>query len=413
MPEKHTKLLIRDAFLSTVFVFAFIAIFAFNPFNFHLFNIIGDSFKDIEITDLIYSGKNPKKTEIEAKISNDIVLINAADRGRGEIANLINKINREKPAVVGIDFLFEGPKNPFDDSLLKAAFNTTSKIVIASKFKNSEGHHSEKGENKDEYIRTWSGLGSHNEGYANLMIPSMDKTVRYFRTKDEFNKKSVNPFSLEIVKQFDPKKAEAFANRNKPFELINYQGNLNTLHHFNGNDIESGNFPNGFLKNKIVLVGFFGSDCNPNPILDDYFYTPLNEKIIARKSPDAYGIVIQANIINMILKQDYVTKVPVWVDVFFGFFICFLHNFIFIWLYVHKHLWYHFFAKMIQLVTTILLILLCIYLFRQFHIKLSASPFIVPVLLTVDLLYFYDTLVKWLHKKNKTKTYFLTGPLHH
>lgn len=412
MPEKHTKLLIRDAFLSTVFVFAFIAIFAFNPFNFHLFNLIGDSFKDIEITDIIYSGKNPKNSEIESKISNDIVLINAADRGRGEIANLINKINQEKPAVVGVDFLFEGPKNAFDDSLLKAAFDNTPNIVIASKFKNSEAHTDEK-EQKNEYITTWSGLGKHDEGYANLMISSMDKAVRYFRTKDEFDNKNLNPFSLEIVKHFNPQKAEAFVNRNNDFELINYQGNLNTLHDFNGNDIESDNFPKGFLKGKIILVGFFGSDCNPNPILDDNFYTPMNEKIINRKSPDTYGVVIQANIINMILKQDYITKAPAWVDIFFGFFICFLHNFIFIWLYVHKHLWYHFFAKMIQLVTTILLIFLCIYLFRQFHIKLSASPFIVPVLLTVDLLYFYDTLVKWLHKKNKTKTYFLTGQLHH
>ncbi len=91
-------------------------------------------------------------------------------------------------------------------------------------------------------------------------------------------------------------------------------------------------------------------------------------------------------------KQNYIAKTNAGVDWAFGFLICFLHNFIFIWLYVHRHLWYHFFAKLIQLGTTILLIFLCIYLFKQFHIKLSASPFIIPVLLSVDLLYFYDTL---------------------
>ncbi len=407
MPEKHTKLLIRDAFFSTVFVFACIAIFAFNPFNLKVFNIIGESFKDVELTDIIFSGKNPKKSEIQAKISNDIVLINAADRSRGQIAVLLNKINLEKPAVIGVDFRFEGPKNPMDDSLLKAAFAKIPKLVLASNFKNEEGNH------KITYVGTSPTLGKPKEGYANLRITSMDKTVRYLQTHDVNKNKPVNPFSLEVVKQFDSSKAIAFAKRNNTYELINYEGNLNAIHHFNGNDIEADNFPKGFLKNKIVLVGFFGSDCNANPILDDYFYTPLNEKIIGRKFPDSYGVTIQANIINMILKQNYIYKTPVWLDWVFGFFICFLHNFIFIRHYVHKHLWYHFYAKMIQLVTSILLIFVCIYFFRAFHIKLSASPFILPVLLTVDLLYFYDTLVKWLNKKYKTKTYLLTGPLHH
>ncbi len=319
MAEKHPKLLIRDAFLSTVFVFVCIALFAFNPLNLHLFNIIGDSFKDIEITDIIYSGKNDHPSDVETKISNDIVLINAADRGRKEIAELVSKINSENPAVLGIDFLFEGPKNFHDDSLLKNALSRCKKVVVASKFKNTDVHSED-----SKYYPNWEGLGSYNEGFANLMITGMDKTVRYFRAKDYNNKKLINPFALEVVKQFDVKKSEAFTKRNLPFELINYEGNLNALHHFNGNDIESGNYPKGFLKGKIVLLGFFGSDYNPNPILDDYFYTPLNEKLVGQKVPDTYGIVVQANIINMILKENYINKTPAWLEWSIGFVICFL-----------------------------------------------------------------------------------------
>ncbi len=111
MPEKHTKLLFRDAFLSTVFVFVCIAIFAFNPLNIKVFNLMGSSLKDIEFTDIVFSGKNPNNGEIQAKVSNDIILINAADRGRKGIAILLNSINAEKPAVVGVDFIFEGPKD--------------------------------------------------------------------------------------------------------------------------------------------------------------------------------------------------------------------------------------------------------------------------------------------------------------
>jgi CHASE2 domain-containing sensor protein len=408
MAEKHTKLLIRDACLSTIFVYACIAIFALNPFNFHLFNIIGESFKDFEVTDIIYSGKHSKHLDIETKISNEIVLINAADRDRAGIAHLISKINIEKPAVIGIDFLFEGPKDPFSDSLLKSALDQTDKLVLASKFKNSDPETS-----NSKYYPTWEGLGKRDEGYANLMIPGMDKTVRYFRSKDYDQQKTVNPFALELVKQVDKGKYAQFKQRNNDFELINYEGNLNSLQHFNGNDIESGNYPKGFLKGKIVLLGFFGSDYNPNPILDDYFFTPLNEKLIGQKVPDAYGIVIQANIINMILKGNYIYKMPSSIEWIIGFLICFLLNFIFLRLFVHVHLWYHFYAKLIQLGLSIVLLFLFIYLFKTFHIKLSAAPFLVPILLNVDLLYFYDTLVKWLNKKFKIKTYFLTGPMHH
>jgi len=410
MAEQHKKLLIRDSFFSTVFVFVCIAVFALNPFNFHIFNVLGSSLNDIEFTDIIFSGKNPNKGDIQAKMSNDIVLINAADRGREEIASLIDSINLENPAVIGLDFIFEVPKGPLEDMALKDALDRTKKVVVASKFKNKD---EDSAKESYSYIGASKSIGNHTEGYANFMITSMDYTVRHLRSTDKDGKVVKYPFALQVVKYFDSSKYVNFLKRHKEFELINYEGNLSALHHFNGNDIMTGNFPKGFLKGKIVLVGFFGSDCQASPVLDDNFYTPMNDKIVGRKFPDTYGIVIQANIINMILKENYVNKTPAWVDWTLGFFICFIHNYIFLRLFVHKHLWYHFLAKMIQLVTTIILIFFCIYLFRQFNIKISASPFIIPVLLTVDMLYFYDTLVKLMHKMFKTKTYFLTGPVHH
>ena len=407
MSKSHTKLLYRDAILSTIFVFLCIALFALNPFNIKPFNIIGGSLKDIEFTDILFSGKNPGRGDYQTKISNDIVLVNSADRGRAEIAFLLNKINAENPAVVGVDFIFEGPKDKQDDSLLRSAFLNTNKLVLATKFKNDDEAE------RPTYLTTASVLGTYTQGYANLMVKSMDKTVRYFRTKDAMDGKTIYPFSLEVVRAFDSTKSREFIQRNRDFELINYEGNLDATHHINGSDILSGNYPDNFLKNKIVLIGFFGSDCNPNPVLDDYFYTPMNDKIFGRKFPDTYGVVIQANIIAMMLQQKYISKTPAWVDWAIGFLVCFLHNLLFIRLFVHSHLFYHFYAKLIQLGTTFLLVLACIYLFKEMHIKISASPFIVPVLLTVDLLYFYDAIVQWLHKKKITKTYFTTGPMHH
>lgn len=406
MSEKHKKLLIKDSLLSTLFVFVCIGIFAYNPINLKVFNILSKTLKDIEFTDIIFSGKNSKNSDIKTKLSNDIVIINAADRNRYEIARLIDKINTENPKVIGLDFVFEGPKDYAYDSALKYSIKNTSRIVLAAKFKNENNK-------KTDYIKPSETLGKCISGYANLMIPSMDKTVRYFRSFDYYKEKKVYPFSLEIAKMYDPTKAEKFIKRNKQFEVINYQGNLESLHHFNGNDIINDNFLKGFLKNKIILIGFYASDCNPNQILDDYFYTPMNEKIIGRKFPDTYGVVIQANIINMILNESYINKSFAWFDWFLGFLICFLHNLIFLRLYVHRHLWYHLNAKIIQLLTSIILIFIFIYFFRTFNIKMSASPLIVPVVLTVDLLYFYEAIILWLNTKRKINTYLTTGHKHY
>lgn len=407
MPTSASKQLVRDAFYSTVFVFVCIGIFAFNPINLKVFNIISSSLKDIEFTDVLFSNKNPGHGDFQAKFSKDIVLVNAADRGRLEIAGLIDKINEGNPRVLGVDFIFEGPKDSYDDSLLKAAFKRTKKLVLATKFKNDLDDH------KPVYLTTSETLGSYPQGYANLMIKSLDKTVRTFRSKDIYEQKTIYPFSLEVVKAFDENTFNSFVNRNKEFETINYQGNLDALNHFNGNDVMANNLPDNAFNDKIVLVGFFGSDCNPNPVLDDIFYTPMNEKILGRKFPDSYGIVIQANIVHMMLSENYVQKSKAWLDWLIGFIICFLHNLLFIRLFVKSHAFYHFNAKVLQLVDTFILIFLCIYLFREFNIKLSASPFIIPVLLTVDLLYFYDAFVQYLYKKKGIHSYFTSQAVHH
>ncbi len=332
MALKHRRLLWRDSLLSTLFVYFCLALFALNPFNIHVFNLLTNSFSDIEITDIIYSGKNAKNSEIQTKISKQIVLINAADRNRKEMAALLNKINLENPAVVGVDFIFEGPKGVEEDSALAAALAGCRKVVVATKFKDDKPGH--KNEN---YSGVWRGLGNHTEGYANLRINSAEKTVRTFRSRDETKGKSRFPFALEVVRSFDSSKADAFLARKQKFELINYEGNLNTFYHFNGNQIAYDQYPKGFLKDKIVLLGYFGSDCNLSPVLDDIFYTPMNEKLVNRKFPDTYGVVIQANIVNMMLEQHYVQQVPLWLDWLIGFLLCFFHNLIFLYLFVHRH----------------------------------------------------------------------------
>ncbi len=61
--------------------------------------------------------------------------LQAVLRGRGEIAEMLGRINQAEPAVVGIDAFFRAPKDedPVSDSALSAAMQATPNLVLVSK----------------------------------------------------------------------------------------------------------------------------------------------------------------------------------------------------------------------------------------------------------------------------------------
>jgi CHASE2 domain-containing sensor protein len=58
---------------------------------------------------------------------------------------------------------------------------------------------------------------------------------------------------------------------------------------------------------------------------EDKFYTPLNKKLAGKSNPDMFGVVVHANIISMILREDYVEQMATWQEVAMAIILCLLN----------------------------------------------------------------------------------------
>ena len=119
-----------DSFLGTVFIFFLIGVvFRFSAFGiFNAFDPIGEAISDIEITDIVFS-----QLRETPPADTNVVLVNIGTLPRAGIAEEINIIAKYDPKVIGLDCFFEDYKDPFGDSLLKAAIQNAGPIIMASR----------------------------------------------------------------------------------------------------------------------------------------------------------------------------------------------------------------------------------------------------------------------------------------
>jgi CHASE2 domain-containing sensor protein len=190
--------------------------------------------------------------------------------------------------------------------------------------------------------------GHATNAYANLVTDAVYqedvKICRTFIPTVKVNRKVEYAFSVATAMKFDSVKTMKFLARNRGEELINYRGNfeiqeikLNNLDKdaaassgFTGmftaldiNDVMTENFDSTLLKDKIVLMGFLG-DYFGDPSWGDKFFTPLNKKVAGRANPDMFGLVVHANIIAMILNEDFIEVLDEWVPFVIAFVTCLL-----------------------------------------------------------------------------------------
>ncbi|MEE8351265.1 MAG: adenylate/guanylate cyclase domain-containing protein [Rhodospirillales bacterium] len=153
-------------------------------------------------------------------------------------------------------------------------------------------------------------------GYFN-MFPDPDGVVRWIPAVFKFNQSLYAPLSLVSVSAYfnEPisvSMAEhgvthvAVGNRSIPTDelgrvLINYRGPAKTFPHVSITDILHDNVPEGFLKNKIVLVGATAVG------IFDLRVTPFGTVFP--------GLEIHANVVDSILQNDFLQK-PAWSAIF-------------------------------------------------------------------------------------------------
>jgi CHASE2 domain-containing sensor protein len=381
----------RDTLFATIGIFILIWLISLIPLNTHFFNPFKTAFADFDFLDIAYSqmGKNDN-----SKLDNRIILVNIGNANRAEIAGILQRLKAASPRTIGLDVTFAAPKDSLSDRLLAQTIASMPNLVSVCYLKWEE----ELPELKKGYFTPYAA----HLGYGNF-IGEDNGCIRYFSPKEKGTDQTFESFTTALLKQYSPEAYSKLLKRNKEVERINYSRKVDKYLQVEGYDLLTDNVADTLFHNKIVLVGYLND--NPNDIEDKHF-TPFNKKFAGRSTPDMNGLVIHANILSMELDNNYINKIPDWLNWLITIIIAWIHMALFIRYYIDNHIWFHLVAKILQIVSAIFFIYLSIQLFDKQSVRFDSKLSIVVIILAVDVIYFYEALAIWLHKKFHYKTIF-------
>ena len=380
--------LFRDALLCTIMTFIVAGILYFVIINLSILDPFEKAFSDFKFTDIFYS-----KRINDTKRNDRIILVNIKHADRFELAELINKINESKPRVIGLDILFKDRKMEFTDSILKDAIISKKNIVTAY------FHQNDSIVDNHDYF----GFDKESKGYINLDVKGQNTVIREFlgikgKTEREF------AFATKLALKagyID----EAYARRELKDPIpINYIGDEAVFLSYDIDEVlRSDNIP--ALKDAVVILGYLG-DGNKEFDIEDKHFTPLNEKWVGRSVPDTHGVVIHANILNMLSKQNLIYRVSKFTTYLLSFIICFFMILLSMRIYKKNSFVFDLSEKIIQLLISVVLLYLALLLL-QVKIYISVVPVILLSVLGIEMIDFYEHLVKYLNKKFKWESRLL------
>ncbi|TCZ73159.1 CHASE2 domain-containing protein [Flaviaesturariibacter aridisoli] len=380
----------RDTFFATIAVFVVMGLLALVPLNTHVLDPFKMALQDFDYNDLAFS---KMRTAKHGPGDNDILVVNIDTAGRATLAAYLQQLQTLKPRAIGLDVIFDEARDPATDAALAQVLRQTPGLVSAYSLE-EEGHHSV---GRDYFYET----GSVHKGFVNF-VGEDTGVIRYFTPLVKDGGHNYIAFAAALSRVADPGAYRRLAERGHETEIINYtrrQGEFLVLDAAALFDPASASLFAG----KIVLLGDVSDD--PNNFIDRHF-TPMNPRMVGKSWPDMSGVFVHANILRMILDGDYINRVPSWVNWLVAVLLCWLMSALFIRFYLDKHLWFHLAAKTAQLLFAILFVYLGLLFFARLQLKINLSLTLVAVILVVDVLYFYEALSVWLHRKWGYKTIF-------
>jgi CHASE2 domain-containing sensor protein len=403
--HKVTKYLLeRDTFFATAWVFIFIVVLGSIPLNLGMMNPIKLGMKDFDFNDLYYSKVSGKIDSIDKRI----VIINIGYANREELSMIVDKVGSFQPKVMGLDVLFDGPRDEHQDSLLRESFRRNKNLVLAVKYQTSK---------QDKLIGGGNFFADSSSltGYVNFPYDSDYESIRYYLPfkADDHDKNLVLPsFTSALINEYDKKAYKKILKKVNQKTIINYSRELSERKKnylvVELENLMTGTVDSSAIKGRIALLAYVNT--NPNDVEDKKF-TPMNERYYGKTVPDMNGIVVHANIISMILDKNYIKKVPSWVNLLLAVGICWLHMSFFIHYYLESHIWFHLAAKIAQVASAIFFVWLGMEIYRRYGLKVDMKLSLITIILAVDVIYFYEAWAVWMHKKFHYHTVF--KPHHH
>ena len=372
---------------------------------FQAFDSMGQALRDFELTDYAFSNLRP-----DISVDERIVLVNIGNLSRREVAQQILMISQYKPRVIAFDGFFncEGGLRdsincrPLLDTLgnlmLSSAIQGTPNFVLATKLLQTDSlaqFDSNDADSLEYSDPMFNDYATH--GFVTLPTDATYqedvKQCRSVYPRRIINGKEELAFSVRIAMQYDSVMAKKFLARGKEEELVNFKRNfevrqlrLNSLKNdetastnfgtqyyvVDVDDMLQGNVLPELFKDNIILMGFLG-DYIGDPSWDDKFFTPLNKVVGGRANPDMFGLVVHANIVSMILEEDYINTIGEWMRYLIAFLVCLLTVALFIWIDRNLPVWFDALSVTIQLVELLIISSFIIFAFASWNLKLDLT----------------------------------------
>lgn len=427
-----------DCTMATLFVFVTLAgIVKITDLKiFSAFDPLGQALSDMELTDIAFSQLRNDPT-----IDTNIVIVNIGALPRRGVAEQIRILNKYKPKVIGMDSFFDCPLGLRDtincppmadvmgNVMLANAIDEAENFVLVTRVTQTDSLYNtgivdmyDSLERTDEDIR-----GKALEGYANLPTDADNqesfKACRTFIPRIKVGNDTLHAFAVEVASVFAPDKTQRFLNRGNEEEVINYRGNILDMYgasSFAGRyfaldwyQVLNEEFLPTLITDKIVLMGYMGDDFSDTS-WDDKFFTPLNKQYAGKANPDMYGLVVHANIISMILAEDYIEEMAEWQEWAIAIVVCFLNVALFWWIYKYSPDWFDGVSVLLQLLQIILLSFLMIYFFNWYSFKLNLTSTLAALALVGTCFEIYQSVIlklfNWLRDRlTKRKSGVLTA----
>ncbi len=382
------KILFRPhSFIVTILIFSFIGVLDFIRLNLHFLDPFNYGIKDYEITDIVFSRFKDEAVPFQRNIA----LVDIGDPDREDLARVIDRAAAAGARVIGIDVMLQGRKDPAVDSLLKASICRAGNVVLATRL--SDYQEREKVFRIEAACDTFfSNCGTM--GYANF-VANDTYTVRFFSPYEKSRQGEAVAFAVEIARKYDPASVRRLEQRQNRLERINYLGDSTSFATWElATLLDTTVDLSGVLSDKAVLIGYLGGSNGESGRLFDRFFTPLNPKYSGRSLPDMYGLIIHANILNMILEGDYIYEPPRWLNRLLAFIYCYLNVILIHWIYSHFNEAFHGITRVLQLIEFVLIFFIIAWMFHFFRVKVDFGLGILAMVLAYDFVMIYESLIR-------------------
>lgn len=384
---------------------------------FDAFDSIGQALGDVELTDYVFQSLRDDPLP-----DTNIVVVNIGYLSRRDLAQQIAIISQFEPKVIGIDAFFHCGIRPRDtlncpalkdtlgNAMLGQVIKEAGNVVLVTKLLQSSKLQATDIEDVYDSLVLSDPLyrdSAAARGFASLETGAAFqddvKTCRSYNPSMVVNGTRELAFSTQMAMMYDSVRTNKFLTRNNFSEVINYRGNIADEFHVTNypqmyytldvEDVFSGNFLPGMIKDKIVIFGFLGSKLG-DPTWSDKFYTPLNRKMAGKANPDMFGVVVHANIVSMIMNEDYVDKMEGWQIISMAIIICLLNVALFSLIHVKLPDWYDGITKLLQIIELLLFTVLMVMVFKWYSFKLEITITLAAIALVGDAYEIYVGVVK-------------------